>query len=754
MRRLNVLWFVVIPPTVDAGDRIEFNRDIRPILSSRCLECHGPDVAEAGLRLDQEASTRTVRESGRRAVVPGDAGASELIARVTHSDPEQRMPPAGHRHGPVSEAQVELLRRWIDQGAPWQTHWAFVPPIQTEIPDAATDLPRGPIDAFLWSHMQAKGLSPSPDAARHTLLRRISLDLIGLPPTVDEVEAFLRDKRPDALERVVDRLLASPHFGEAQASAWLDLVRYADTDGYALDFDRSIWPYRDWVVESLNADMPYDQFTIEQLAGDLLPDATLPQKIATAMHRNTRISTEAGSDPEEYRIEAVLDRVNTTGSVWLGLTVGCAQCHSHKFDPLTQTDYYRLFAYFNGDAEETTRDEAGVITNVSPRVVFHTPSQEDERAALESQLAVATSPEEQSRIRKRLEEIVPVQSLVMQRHATDRVTRVFHRGSFLQPGETVSPGAPAFLESITGTPEGTDRLALARWLVRRDNPLTARVAVNRLWYQHIGQAFVDTLDDFGSQAPPVRHGSLLDWLTVELMEGGWRLKRMHRDIVTSAVYRQDSRATDRQRRVDPTNQDLSRMNRLRLTGEAIRDNALFVGGVLSSRVGGRPVHSHSMKYLGSEDTTYRRSIYLLWKRSSLDPTLSAFDAPARDVTCSRRERTNTPIQSLDLLNDRQFLDAARGLARRLMEMPGGLDDRIAMAYRIVLSRVPTESEQSLLTGLWHRRRDEFRGDPDSASAFANVGAVPLPGDGDVAEAASWTLVASVLLNLEETMTRE
>jgi hypothetical protein len=733
---------------------VDFQREIRPILFGRCVECHGPDVQEAGLRLDRRETATAILASGARAVVPGDPSAGAWLARVSSADPDFRMPPGGARP-PLSADEIDALRRWIAAGAEWPTHWAYLPPEAVEIPvSPPSDWPDGPIDAFLLAAMRREGAAPSPPARRETLMRRAFLDLVGLPPTIEEQDAFLADDRPDAYERLVDKLLASPRYGERRAIAWLDLARYADTDGYALDFDRSIWPYRDWVVAALNEDMPFDQFTVEQLAGDLLPGATVGQRVATGLHRNTRISTEAGSDPEEYRIEAVLDRVGTTASIWLGSTLACAQCHNHKFDPFTQADFYKFFAFFNQCAVETTRDEAGQIKNVSPRVEFFTEVQLAERTELEARLATASSADERKRLERAREEIRPIQSLTMEDQAEPRTTRIFHRGSFLNPGDEVSADVPEFLKEVAGSANGSDRLALARWIVNRRNPLTARVAINRWHREFFGVAMVDTLDDFGSQSPPVRMRELLDWLAVEFMDSGWRVKRMHRAFATSAAYRQSSDATPSQWEADPENRRLARMSRIRLPAEVVRDNALAAGGVLSSRIGGRPVHAASMKYLGSEDTSYRRSIYVLWKRSALDATFAAFDAPPRDVCCAQREPTNTPLQALDLLNDRVFLDAARGLADRVLSEAQGSVERLRLAFRIVLARRPSDEELEAMQDFLDRRRAEYSQDAALATAFLAAGGVPPPAGVAAPDAAAWTLAANALLNLNETVTRE
>ncbi|MBL9123328.1 MAG: DUF1553 domain-containing protein, partial [Planctomycetaceae bacterium] len=534
---------------------------------------------------------------------------------------------------------------------------------------------------------------------------------------------FVADDAPDAYERLVDRLLASPQFGVRQALGWLDLARYADSDGYPHDGDRVVWPYRDWVIDALNADMPYDTFTIKQLAGDLLPDATPADRVASAFHRHTRINREAGVDPEEFRIEAVLDRVNTTATVWLGATLGCAQCHDHKYDPFPQRDYYRFLAYFNHDAEETTTDEAGRISDVSPRMEWpspHTPQ--------------------------------PVKMLVMRQLDAPRATHVFVRGSFLTPGEGVEAGTPGAFDTFPAA-SGHDRLALARWLVDARNPLTARVAMNRLWAQFFGTGLVETLDDLGTQAPACSHPELLDWLAGEFVRQGWHFKPMVRVLVTSAAYRQASEVTAVKRERDPANRLLSRAPRIRLPAEVVRDSALAAGGVLQLELGGPPLTPDKMG-LAEGKLPYRRSAYLKWKRLTLDDMLASFDAPSRDVSCARRARTNTPLQSLALLNDRVFLDAARGLAARVERETGGaFNERLDLAFCAVTARTPTDAERQALAELFARRREAFSSDRTAVDKL--LGESGVAGSADArAERAAWVLVANTLLNLNEAITRE
>ena len=731
-----------------------FAREIRPILSNHCFKCHGPDRQEAGLRLDVASAARAELDSGAVAIVPGDAAASALLERVAAADADLRMPPEGEAE-PLTSDAIDRLRAWIEAGAPFEAHWAYVAPQRPALPAVDRgDWPRTAIDHFVLSRLQREGLAPEDEADRATLLRRVSLDLVGLPPTLAELDAFLADTAADAYERAVDRLLASPQYGVRQASVWLDLARYADTEGYAHDRERTMWPYRDWVVDALNADMPYDQFTIEQLAGDLLPEATAAQRIATGLHRNSRINVEAGVDPEEYRLEAVIDRVNTTAAVWLGATLGCAQCHAHKYDPFTQEDYYRLLAIFNQCEIETTRDETGQIKDVSPREPYLSAATRLEQERLRQQLAALDEGAAADALRERLAGLRPVDALVMQDVAARRPTFLLLRGSFTQPGPEVNPGVPAAIDFAPQT-QRTDRLELARWLVDRQNPLTARVMTNRLWMQFFGQPLVDTPDDFGAQAPPVEHPELLDWLAVELMEGQWHVKPLVRQMVTSATYRQSSRVAAAKRERDPENRFYARAARLRLPGEVVRDNALAIGGRLNLELGGPSEKAEVARRDRSGRYAYRRSLYLFWKRQLLDDMLVSFDAPTRDVTCSRRLPTRTPLQALNALNDPVFLDAAAGLAARVLSEGGSSPaQQITLAMRLCVSREPTSAERAALEELYERRYAAFRADAAAADALAQQFASLWPAEADRAQWAAWTLVANTLLNLDETMTRE
>jgi hypothetical protein len=766
---------------------LDFNRDIRPILSDNCYACHGPDdrARKARLRLDTPAGAFAKLRAGGYAIVPGKSGASELVVRVTAEDPAEQMPPpkSGKK---LTPAQIDLLRRWIEQGAKWSEHWAFVSPRRAPLPPVKdTAWPRNAIDHFVLARLEQEGLRPSPEADRATLLRRLSLDLTGLPLTPAELDAFLADPSPGAYERVVDRLLASPAYGERMAQRWLDLARYGDTNGYRLDNHRDVWKWREWVIEAYNRNLPFDQFTVEQLAGDLLPGATLSQKVATGFHRNTMVNFGNGSDPKEYLHKAVADRAVTTAAVWLGLTLGCAQCHDHRYDPFTQKDFYRLYAFFNNVPEKGLDGEK---TNPVPSIRLPSPEQAGRLAAVRRDLARAEArlaavkgdadkqpalQQEQARLRKAEEGLlaeIPA-ALVMEEMSTPRATHVLVRGDYLSEGEAVTAGVPAVLPPLPpGAP--TNRLGLARWLTDPTNPLASRVTVNRLWEAFFGIGLVKTAEDFGSQGEPPSHPELLDWLAVEFRTSGWDVKAIQRLMVLSATYRQSSNVNRDLQERDPHNRLLARASRFRLDAETVRDNALAVGGLLDRRLGGPSVYPWqppglweqvavggaytSQVYVPSRGRDLcRRGLYTYRKRTAPHPALAAFDGPSGEACTVRRERTTTPLQALVLLNDPSFVEAAGALARRVLR-EGGKDTatRLAFAFRLCTGRVPRADELRVLARVHEEQRTLYLQDRPAARALAGAGAAGGQVGADEAELATWTAVATLLLNLDETITRE
>lgn len=1132
----------------DVPDRIDFNRDIRAILSDRCFACHGPDEGQrqTDLRLDLAESAVATLESGVIAVVPGRPEESELMARITTDDSSLKMPPPDSKKR-LSSHEIELLRKWIEQGAPFAKHWSYEQPVRPSIPDVREpERASNPIDRFVLARLDAEGLSLSQPADRYSLIRRLSLDLTGLPPTPEAADAFANDASPDAYERLVDQLLANPAYGEQRARKWLDLARYADSAGYADDPPRTIWAYRDYVIRAFNDNTPFDAFTIEQLAGDLLPNPTNEQLVATAFHRNTLTNNEGGTNDEEFRNVAVVDRVNTTAAVWLGTTMACAQCHTHKYDPITQEEYFRVFAFFNNTADADLRDEsplldiytdeqirqrislenekqdleqqlrtptaetvagfiawqekltaepewrplmpvefkassgvaATVLADASVRIpseaatdIYHLQFDVQERAitalrlealaddslpaggpgngngnfvlsrvsasvtppsasptkgrfiridlpgddkilslaevqvfsaneniapkgkasqssvtykgrpnraidgntdgdyfganstthtesssnpwweldlkaerpidriavwnrtdnglherlagakltvfdakrhvvfervletapnpssdisvggprpvpfaaafadfsqdgfpasaviantdpvntgwavapqqgkphvltillaspieagagetmslsieqtskylqhtlghfrvsatssasaaersslpldvqeilatprgertpgqttALERHYLAAVAPElEPARRRladltKNLAELKPVTTVPVMRELPPekrRVTHLQHRGNYLDEGEEVTAGVPEAFPPLPDA-EPINRLTLAKWLVSDENPLTARVAVNRMWEDLFGVGLVRTSEEFGSQGEPPSHPALLDWLAVEYRDSGWDTKALIRLIVTSAAYRQSASASSELFERDPENRLLARGPRFRLPAESVRDQALAVAGLLGTTMYGEPVRppqpsfgltaafggSTDWKTSAGEDR-YRRGIYTTWRRSNPYPSMAAFDAPNREVCTLRRPRTNTPLQALVTLNDPVYVEAAQGLARRVVEDEVSHDEKAARAFRLCLMRSPTSDEVAAIVQLYADAKADYATRPEEALKLATDPLGPLPDGANSAEYAAWTVVANVLLNLDETLAK-
>ncbi len=1011
------------------GAPLQFNRDIRPILSDKCFFCHGPDSThrEAGLRLDREADAKANLD-GVIAFVPGDPDASEAIVRIFHDDPDELMPPPESKRELTSE-EMDLLKRWVAQGAEWEEHWAFVAPERPEPPRVQRpDWIRNGIDPFVLARLEAEGLEPSPEASRETLVRRVTLDLTGVPPTPAEVEAYLADQSDQAYENLVDRLLKSKRYGETMALPWLDAARYADTDGYQFDGPRNMWRWRDWVIDAYNRNLPFDRFTIEQLAGDLLENPSRDQLIATGFNRNHRYNSEAGLVVEEFLLENAVDRVDTTSTVWLGLTMGCARCHDHKYDPISQKDYYQLIAFFNAvpeagraikngnsepyitaplpDQEEklaeyhaeiaeleaslaspafeaayakwlagkptgkapvvahgmdahvgfdawsetvralegqpqliegihgkaarfdgksvldagrfgrfrandrfslsfwmrpddvsqgvvlsrqkggTTRPGvavelldgklrfllisrwvagAGVVETVDPieagdwvhvtvtndgsqsangqkifldgsavatRVLHNTNSNTggvgekeifrvgggvhgpnfagaidelryygrtlddrevaliSEPAGIEEIAALAESqrtakqrnllrawfqehgtPENAERFtrlaslrleRQKYHDGLP-RTMVMKDVPDPPATHVRVRGVYNDYGEEVHRGVPASLPPLPADAP-KNRLGFARWLVDGNNPLTARVTVNRWWQRYFGTGLVKTSEDFGVQGELPSHPELLDWLATELVRTGWDIKAMQKLIVMSATYRQQSNLTPELRERDPDNRLLARATRMRLPGHVLRDQALFTGGLLEEQIGGPSVYpyqpanlweemSMGMKYTESKGRDlFRRSLYTVWKRTVNPPSMAILDAADREACWVKTKRTNTPLQALTLLNEKAFVESARHLATRLLAPE--VTDPIDTGFRLVAARAPSTSEKAILQQALDEYRAEFRDAPDEAKKLIAYGTTPVPEKLDPIELAAHTALANVLLNLDETITRE
>ena len=825
-----------------AADPVEFNRDIRPILSDNCFACHGHDAShrKAKLRLDVRADALA-----KEAFVPGKPDASELVKRLFLTDPEEVMPPP-ESHKTLSKEQKELLRRWVAEGATYQNHWSYDRPTKAAAPTADTA-----IDTLVEARLRAKGLRPVGEADRRTLARRLHLDLLGLPPTPEEVDAFVADRAPDAYARLVERLLASPHYGERLAQGWLDVVRYADTIGYHSDTPRNVWPYRDYVIRSFNQNKRFDRFTLEQVAGDLLPDADIEAKVGSGFNRLLLTTEEGGAQAKDYQQRMLTDRVRAIGAAWLGQTTGCAQCHDHKFDPFTQRDFYALGAFFAdihepdiGRREEgmlvvTPADErrlaelAAAVTRARQALETAQGGLGAELAAWEKQAtedlapaapATATAPKakakgkakspdaalaakapailqkpaakrsaaEQTTLRDYLFSLHPEalksqrdaiaaaqrehdafraglpKSLVTTKAAVVRTVRILPRGNWMdESGEVVKAALPHYLPQPKLDGRTPNRLDLARWLVSRENPLTARVTMNRLWMQFFGTALSKNPGDLGAQGELPPNQALLDWLAVEFMDSGWDVKHMVRLMVSSRAYRRASTTPAELATSDPFNRELARQSPYRLDAELVRDNALAIAGLLVPKVGGPSVKPYQpdrywenlnfpvRTYAADQgESQYRRGLYVWWQRTFLHPSLLAFDAPSREEACTDRTRSNIPQQALVLLNDPTYVEAARAFAARTLATAGNDEQRLTWAWRRALQRTPEASELATLRQVLAERRKSYLADPAAAQAFLKVGLTPPPTTVAPAELAAWTHVTRVLLNLHETITRE
>ncbi len=788
------IYFALLLGTAD----VDYARDIKPMLAKHCVSCHGETRPRGGLRLDTVANALKGGDNGP-SLVPGRPDESPLLLSVLGEGDTERMP---LRRPPLNKDELARLRAWIEAGAPAPTdetpsrpvvHWAFVAPKAVEPPDVGRrSWVINPIDSFILKQIETAGTTPSPEADRATLARRLHLDLLGLPPTLMDVRAFLDDPRADAYERLVDRLLASPRYGERWARPWLDLARYADSNGYSIDAPRSIWKYRDWVIDALNKDHPFHEFATDQLAGDLRPNASLDQIVATGFHRNTPINQEGGIDKEQFRIESVMDRTSTTATAFLGLTMGCCQCHDHKYDPLTQEEYYRLFAFFNNCDEPevpvASADDVKRREEVDAKVASflqdlwkEKPELRERQNAWEQSLDMVGRQKQSQEVREAFDvpfekrdqvknRVVfaayidqapdaaqhkkavaaiqkgapkfPTTMVVRERRGAPRETRFLIQGDFTRPERPLGPGVPGVLGPLRAQGPSPNRLDLAAWLFDERNPLTARVTVNRLWQAHFGRGLVETENDFGTQGAPPSHPELLDWLATEFASQGWSQKALHRLIVTSATYRQSSRARPDLANIDPGNRLLARQERLRLDAELIRDSALRVSGLLTERVGGPsvfPPQPEGVMDLGqmrrpwkADDgpDRYRRGLYTFLWRATPHPLLTVFDGPDTARSCTRRERSNTPLQALTLLNDAAFVECARALATKLL---GEEEDkaRLDRAFQTCLGRPANHEETARLVSL----RESLEG----------CGADPVE---------TWTAIVRVLMNLDEFICRE
>ncbi len=852
--RLLALAALLAAPTLPAAE-IDFSRDIQPILAENCYRCHGPDASarKGKLRLDVRGAALAPAGSGYASIIPGNPEESELIARIFSTDPDEVMP-SHDSNRKLTADQKDLLKRWVAEGAKWGEHWAFVPPVRPEIPKIpapisqlstlSSQLSANPIDAFIRARLarEKTPISPSPEAPPAALIRRVSLDLTGVPPTPAEVEAFVAasiENRESAFENLVDRLLASPRFGERWAWEWLDVARYADTNGFQGDPERTMWPWRDWVVNALNTNMPFDQFSVEQLAGDLLPNATRDQKIASGFHRNAMFNGEGGRIAEETRVENIFDRVETTATVWLGLTFNCTRCHDHKFDPLKQTDYFAFFDVFNQMSETGGASGSSRGGQILPILDLSTDAERDTLKAAQAQLDALTPAIDAYELKKfpRPEgkpvsdspaaiklpgnlyathaKVLPARRAVVgllealphfrdtepdpayvtlletslaavraRDAAAANITKVMVMDQLEKPRETfvlskgnyeaktdvrVEGHVPEIFQRYPAAGNAPtarmNRLDLARWLVSPENPLAARTTVNRAWQAFFGTGFVKTAEDFGVQSERPSHPELLDWLAAEYVATGWDTKKLHRLIVTSATYRQSSRATAELHERDPENRLLARGPRYRMPSWMIRDQALHAAGLLVEKPGGPSVKPYQPPGIWEEATfgqknyeqdhgeaLYRRSLYVFWRRI-VGPT-TFFDSGPRQVCTVKVARTNTPLHALVTLNDPAYVEAARVMAQRLLADRSVADaTRVDTAFRLATAHLPTPAERQILLSRLAKLRADFTADPTAARDLSAIGEAPRPTALDPVEHAAWTTLCLLVLNLDETLSK-
>lgn len=736
-----------IPETID------FNFHVKPILSDRCFTCHGPDekTVEGGLSFATEESAFAALgdDKDHYAIIPFQPDSSSLVYRIFTEDVDDVMPPLESNLA-LDDYEKEILKNWIAQGAEWKEHWSFIPPQSKAIPEVINqNWVSNDIDNFVLKQLEDKQIAPNNIASKEKLLRRLSFDLTGLAPSLDELERFQNDQSPDAIDKQIDRLLSSAAYGEHMAVQWLDISRYADSHGYQDDLERITWPWRDWVIHAFNKNISYKEFVTWQLAGDLLPNASREQIIATTFNRNHKITQEGGVIPEEYRTEYVADRAQTFSTAFLGLTMECSRCHDHKYDPLSQENYYQLFSFFNNV------DEIGQIAYGSIPDPYITLTKEEIDETLTFINNIDT-----------LEEI-PL--MVMKEMDKPRQAHVLNRGAYDQPTIPVFPNTPesvlAFDKDLPQNREG-----LAAWLFEDENPLTARVAVNRLWQQLFGTGIVATSDDFGNQGALPTHPELLDYLAVKFKDGGWDIKAMLKYIAQSSVYQQSAKTIPRILEIDPENVLLARASRLRLSAEMIRDHALSSSGVMSETIGGPSVKPYQpdglwaevigggggslTKYIPDEGfKLYRRSLYTFWKRTVPPPSMMTFDATTRDLCTVKRQRTSTPLQALVMMNDPQIIEASRLLAQNVIEETVSVDERIKTIFELVTSRKPNETEINSLKEYLEEELDYFTDDPAKAEAYLAIGEYHSPFDIEKSEMAAYAMLASAIFNLDESISR-
>ncbi len=729
-------------------DQVDYNLHVRPLLSDRCFACHGPDAnkRESGYRLDtEEGAYAALRDRPDVfGIVPGNIQHSEVVNRINSEDPSQVMPPPASNLS-LSPTEKEILIRWINQGAKWKKHWSFIPLAEQPSPENAS-WAQNDIDNWVAQKYKEKGFLPSEKATKERLLRRVSFDLTGLPPADALRTSFLSDNSPNAFEKVIDELFASPAYGEHMATSWLDLARYSDTHGYQDDLERIMWPWRDWVIKAFNENMAYDQFVTWQLAGDLLPNPTKEQILATAFNRNHKITQEGGVIQEEYRVEYVTDRVNTFGKAFMGLTLECAKCHDHKYDPISQKEFFSVYSFFNS-VPEKGRIDYGEIPE--PKIKI---SEADLKGVLKFVNASNFKGDDLS-------------LMVMKDSVKPRPTYVLNRGQYDAYGEQVYPTTPAAVNPF-GDELSKDRMGLAKWLFAKENPLTARVAVNRIWQSFFGKGLVNTPADFGNQGSLPSHPELLDDLAYEFMTSDWDIQAIQRKILLSATYQQSSKVSSELLEQDPENKWLTRGPRYRMTFEMIRDNVLAASGLLDREIGGPSVKPYQPDGLWAETTSgvgltnyipdqgkslYRRSLYTFWKRTVPPPAMLTFDAASRDLCEVDRQNTNTPLQALVMMNDPQILEASRVLAYQVIKEKKSEKDRMKLAFEKILGRSPTTQETEILSSFLSKEKQRFTAEPHQAEAYLTVGQYPQ--ENQTPEVAAYMSMINTIFNLDEAISK-
>lgn len=755
---LCVLWWTGCNPfssTTPLPKTVDYNFHIRPILSDKCFVCHGPDPGQRkeDLRLDiaEHAYAALKDYEDRHAIVPGDPEASEVYFRVSTDDTSMVMPPPSS-HMSLTDREIKLIEKWIEQGAEYKPHWAFVPPQKAPLPETKrASWAVNEIDYFILEELEEVGLTPNEEADKERLLKRVAFDLTGVPPPLDLQERFLQDTSPEAYEKVVDELLESPHYGEKMAVHWLDVARYADSHGYQDDGLRTMWPWRDWVIHAFNENYSYDTFLTWQLAGDLVPDKTKETLLATGFNRNHKITQEGGVIDEEYRIEYVTDRTNTFGKAFLGLTFECSKCHDHKYDPISQKAYFSTFAFFDKVPEK------GLFGTI------------DASFADPPNMAITDQDVQDLLTFINKKDTAVVEVMVMQDSVGLRDTYVLDRGSYDAKTDIVEVGTPEAILPFDTTRYDKNRLGLAQWLLAPENPLTARVFVNRIWQEIFGSGLVRTSGDFGMQGDLPTHPLLLDWLAVDFRENGWDIKRLVKQMVMSATYRQSSVVSKKKLEKDPENIYLSRAGRIRLDAEMVRDHVLASSGLINPEIGGPSVKPYQPEGLWEASTSgrgllqayvqdqgddlYRRGMYTFIKRTVPPPTMLIFDASNRDQCEVRRLSTNTPLQALVMLNDPTVLEASRVLAERLAAEALPVQEKIDKAFRLILARKARTDESALLESYYEDALQQFMQQPEAAAAFIQVGEYPESESRDPVLVAALMQIVHTLYNMDEAITK-